>query len=98
MKMKVKDLLAMEICVDVYDNVCEEIGIAFDGPVKLTPAGLKEFGEVLDFDVEVFREEVAIVDVDADDWKHRLKAAKHFFYSFAGYCPAEDWEAWFIIE
>ena len=34
--MKIKDLLEMEIDVDVYDNVCEELAIAFCGATKLT--------------------------------------------------------------
>ena len=39
--MKVKDLLEMEISVDVYDNVCDELAIAFEGPMELTEAGVR---------------------------------------------------------
>lgn len=46
--MKVKDLITQEIDIDVYDDVCEELGIAFCGPVELTDDGAHEFADVLE--------------------------------------------------
>ena len=95
--MKVRDLLTMEIDVDVYDNVCEEIGIAFCGLIKMKKKGKERFADVLDYDVDYNEHyNVAIVDIDTDDWKSRLKKAKELFYALAGYCADEDWDKWFV--
>lgn len=51
--MKVKDLLPMEIDIDVYDDVCEELGIAFCGPLTLTEAGQEKFSEVLEYEIQM---------------------------------------------
>lgn len=97
--MKVRDFITMEIDIDVYDNVCDEIGIAFCGPLKLTEAGEAEFKDVLDYDIEVnVRDGYADIDVQFDDWEKRLKRAKLFFYGAAGYISEEDFNKWFIIE
>lgn len=34
--MKVRDFIKQSIDVDVYDDVCEELAIAFCGPMELT--------------------------------------------------------------
>ncbi len=84
--------------IDVYDNVCEELGIAYCGGIELTKAGEEYFKEVLDYEIEIEtnpRYSVAIVDVDKRDWKSRLRKAKEFFYSAAGYCKDSDYRKWF---
>lgn len=100
--MKVKDLLEMEIDVDVYDNVCEELAIAFCGAIKLTEEGRKHFANVLEYDVNIlenpFLGQVAIVDVD-DKGRHmaeKVRGAKELFYSLAGYCSSTDYDRWFV--
>lgn len=94
--MRVGEFIKMEICVDVYDNVCEELGIAFDGPAKLTAEGKREFADVLEYEIDVDEYYgTAVVDIDGPDWKSKLKQAKRFFYGFAGYCSDEDWNRWF---
>lgn len=98
--MKVKDLIAQEIDIDVYDDVCDELGIACCGPITLTPEGKAKFEEVLDFDVELHNngeDTVAIVKVDVpgDEWERRLALAKEFFESAAGYCTCEEYDKWF---
>lgn len=101
---KVKDLLGLELDIDVYDNVCEELGIAFCGPVNLTEAGYAEFADVLEFDLDSVNLDeysgTAIVDVDGDEgvWQEKLARAKKFFYSAAGYCPADEYDKWFMME
>ena len=99
--MKVKDLLEMEIGIDVYDNVCEELGIAFEGPIELTEAGEEKFAEVLEYDVSLNdngADVVAIVDVDDYDeaeFERKLAAAKELFESMAGWCTMEEGKLWF---
>ncbi|MGM9598709.1 MAG: hypothetical protein ACI3VY_02180 [Faecousia sp.] len=97
--MKVRDLIEQSIDIDVYDDVCEELGIAFCGPLKLTEEGEKEFSEALDYEVEL-NSNYAIVSVDAPEgeWQKRLKKAKKFFYAAAGYCDADDYDRWFKEE
>ena len=99
--MKVKDLIEQEISVDVYDDVCEELAIAFDGPLVLTEAGMQKFSDVLEYSVELVSSGGncmnAIVDVNGPDgvWQKRLRKAKRFFDAAAGYCADEDYKKWF---
>lgn len=99
--MKVRDLLPMEIDIDVYDNVCDDIGIAFCGPMELTEEGEKHFSEVLEYDIKLdlsgsFPTAVCLIDDDNDRvWKKRLRKAIEFFYSAAGYCDCDDYDKWF---
>ena len=95
--MKVREFIKQETDIDVLDDVTEELNLAFVGPLELTAEGEKEFAEVLDLDIKIV-DNVAILNVDApeDAWKPRLRAAKYFFWSAAGYCADEDWHKWFI--
>lgn len=104
-KMKIRELIAQNIDIDVYDDVCDEIAIAFVGPMALTEEGEKKFGEVMDYDVECisgqetwsgFDHAIVLVD-DPDEkvWKKKLRKAKDFFYSIAGECAADDYDKWF---
>ena len=98
---KVRDFIKFNDDIDVYDDVCEELGIAFCGPMLLTEAGEEHFAEVLDYDIQIdFSGSIktAAVRVDDDDekvWKHKLKKASEFFYALAGYCAADDYDKWF---
>jgi len=102
--MKVRDLIQMEIDIDVYDNVGDGFEIAFCGPLKLTADGEKKFADVLDYDVEIqnwMDGAVAVVDVDDEDYdvmERKLEEARSFFYSAAGYCSEENYKLWFDEE
>lgn len=99
--MKVRDLLKMEIDIDVYDDVCEELGIAFCGAYELTDEAKEHFAEALEYDVEFHNNGAAIVGIvhvdDPDEavWESRLEKAIELFYSLAGYCAADDYDKWF---
>ena len=99
--MTIRDLIQQEIDIDVYDDVCEELGIAFCGPQPLTPEGEKEFAEVMDYEIQINPCSygglpAAIVMIEQyDDWKKRLGRAKRFFYAAAGYCACDDYDRWF---
>ena len=100
--MKVRDLISQNIDVDVYDDVCEALAIAFCGPLKLTEEGKAQFGDVLSYEIELVNGLGGMVNVivKVDDpeektWKERLKKAKAFFESAAGYCADEDFKKWF---
>lgn len=84
--------------IDVYDNVCEELGICYCVGTKLTKEGEEHFKEVLDYDIDVHEEYCnAVIDVDDEEgiWQKKLKKAKEFFYSAAGYCDESDYDKWF---
>ena len=100
--MKVKDLLKMDIDVDVVDDVCEELYIAFCGAYELTEAGKRKFREALNYECEFHRpcsdDLICIIHVDDPDekvWTRKLRKATELFYSLAGYCAAEDYDRWF---
>ena len=109
--MKVREFIKQEIDIDVYDNVCEELGIAFCGTLKLTDEGNKHFADALDLDIEVAEPVTdrygnvidygcAIVDVDGEEgvWQKKLKTAIEFFHAAAGDCADTDYERWFEDE
>jgi len=100
--MKVRDFIKIDEDIDVYDDVCEALAIAFCGPLELTEAGEKHFAEVLDYDIKLdFSGSIptAAVRVNSEDdkeWKRKLRNARDFFYSAAGYCKDSDWDKWFV--
>ena len=63
--LTVRDLLRMDRDVDVYDDVCEELAIAFCNPFDddevhnweeyLTERGMKQFADVLDYPIHVVK-------------------------------------------
>ena len=95
--MTVKDLLQMNVDIDVYDDVCEELAIAFCGPMELTDEGKKEFAEALDYEVELEGSYVTVKVDDPEDkvWKRKLRKAKKLFEGMAGYCSVDDYDRWF---
>ena len=109
------DLLQLNEDIDVYDDVCEELGIAFcnpfdDGKVHkwsdyLTEDGLNKFRSVLSYSAHIVKQIINgdtfynfIAEIDDENdaiWKSRLRKAKEFFESAAGYCSCEDCDKWF---
>jgi hypothetical protein len=101
-RLTVRDLLTMDVDIDVYDNVTEELAVAFCGPMELTDRGLAHFADVLDYTVEIISGDsydYAVVDVndpeDEDIWERKLEAAKELFEGMAGLCSATDYDLWF---
>ena len=102
-KMTVRDFIAQDIEIDVYDNVTDGIGVCFIGPMELTDEGEKHFKKLLDLDIEINNDPgwqfenayVLIDDDDGDAWKERLEMAKEFFYAAAGYCAEDEYRLWF---
>ena len=99
--MTIRDLIQQEIDIDVYDDVCEALGIAFCGPQPLTPDGEKEFAEIMDYEIQINPHSygnlpAAILCIDGlEDWEDRLRKAKRFFYAAAGYCICEYYDRMF---
>lgn len=87
--------------VDVYDDVCEAISVCYCGGIRLTAEGEKHFKDVLNYTIDVNDscDDVpwAIVNVDGEEgvWQEKLKKAKEFFYSAAGYCSDDNYTKWF---
>ena len=99
----VAEMLAKDINIDVYDNVCESLTINFWGPMTLTQEGMKEFHDALSLWVKIYDSgdyPMASVNVDGPEgvWQKKLKAAKHLFNSAAGYCACDDYDKWFEKE
>lgn len=101
--MIVRDMLKWDATIDVFDDVCEALAIAFCGPLALTPEGEEHFAEVLDYPIQYFPEnncwdEHVVVNIDAPEdkvWKRKLRKAREFFESAAGYCADSDYKKWF---
>lgn len=97
-RMTVRKFIDCDFDIDVADDVCESLYIAFVGPLKLTAQGEIEFAAALDLEIEV-GDDVAIVHVDHPEeriWRRNLSEAKHFFESAAGLCSVSDYDKWFV--
>lgn len=92
-RMKIRDLITMDIDIDVCDEYDERCYIAFCGPLKMTDEGEREFKQVLDRPVDVEQNErYASLPADNATEAQRLK---EFFFSAAGYCSNSLWNLWF---
>ena len=99
--MKVKDLLKMDIDIDVCDDYTEECYIAYVGVTKLTEYGKKEFRRALELECEMYDDIVIIkcyVDGDDDESKKNVKSCTRLFYALAGYCSCTNYRRWFVSE
>ena len=100
--MTVKDFIKQDVDIDVYDDVCEELGIAFCGPLEISKTGERRFKDALALPIEILSDRhgnptVAVLKIsERKDWEKALEAGKDFFESAAGYCAASDWDRWFI--
>ena len=97
--MKIRDFLHLDIDTDVVDNVCEELCVAFVGPIGLTEEGKKHFATALNLNIEVANTcDRAVVSVGAGSigaWRDKISAAEELFNAAAGYCSEEQWNKWF---
>lgn len=96
-RMSFMDFIERDGEHDVYDDVCDGIGVCYCGGMKLTDEGKKEFAEILECELDVCDEEslaTFLID-ECKDWKRKYKVAKAFFWSAAGYCVDDDFNKWF---
>ena len=90
----------MDVDIDIEDNVCQEIGLAFVGPIELTKEGKEKFKDVLEYEVRLYEEE-SWASVKCNDqepeikWLTKFKKVQEFFKACAGYCSAKDFDKWF---
>ena len=88
--------------IDVYDDVVEELGIAYCSGQTLTKAGWEHFSRIMDYEIEIYYGtgdwdfDIAVVKLnDYEDWEERLGYVSEFFHSAAGYCADTDYNKWF---
>lgn len=100
--MTIRDLLKMEVCIDVIDDYSDDLWIAFDGAMNLTSLGERKFAAILDLPVELrdgWGGTVACVLLnDRPDCERLERKCIRFFEAAAGYCSAEDWDEWFYTD
>lgn len=92
--MKVKNLLDLDIDIDIYDDYDERCGIAFCGSVELTKEGKAKFKDALSLSITIYNMETAIVHCKG---REEAEAAAELFNSLAGYCTTEEWDTWFEV-
>lgn len=93
--LKLRDFIKKDIDIDIADDVCEELAIAFVGPITLTEKGEENFSEILDLPVELHEGYATLLLNDNDHWEYLLKLAIEFFEAVAGYCEQDNYDAWF---
>lgn len=91
--MKVRDLLTIDIDIDVYDDYDERLGIAFCSGYTLTSIGEKVFEKALDLPISSIRNDVCIIHCETGK---EASMARDFFESIAGYCSSSDFDKWFM--
>lgn len=105
----IKDLLSLEISIDVVDDVTDDLCIAFDGPITLTEDGKKHFSAVLDLPVIVPKiskddgthtvflngDTACVLIDDREDWERLEHKCIELFEAMAGYCSESNWNKWF---
>ena len=62
--LKVKDIFRLPLFVDVYENIADEIGIAFvnEGGDPLTDEGKKHFAVALEFPIARLDKDILVID------------------------------------
>lgn len=101
-RMTIRELMKHEIDVDVYNNITDDEAICLCCPLELTEEGLKEWGDVLDYIVEVDMDGYCpsaecICDDDPNvKWQTKKKRLTNFLWSAAGYCSDKDYNKWFM--
>lgn len=79
--IKIKDLLGVDICIDVYDDYVDELQINFSGPIWLTSYGRSLFSDVLDIEIDVDDDDqvAEVLLNDRPDPEHDLECVAKFF-------------------
>lgn len=101
-RMTIRELMNHKVDVDIYNNITDDEAICLCCPLELTDEGEKEWGDVLDYVVEVTTDNnysyaECICDDDPDiKWQTKKKRLTKFLWSAAGYCPEEDYNKWFL--
>ena len=95
--MTIRDLLKMEIDVDVLDDYSDDLWIAFGGSLNLTDVGERKFATVLDLPVELNEDEgtACVLLNDYPDCERLERNCIRFFEAAAGFCSAKDCDEWF---
>lgn len=100
-RMRIRELMTFEIDVDIANNVTDSLGCCLVCPMKLTEEGEREWGDVLDYVVDVHGDDnyaECIVDDDPNiKWQTKKKRLNYFLSSAAGYCSEDDYDKWFIV-
>ena len=102
--MKVKDMFTVEFAetygdVDVYDDVCCDLGVAYCGTL-LTKEGRTHFRSVMNLEVTLEQHPrhgywEAVVHIDGEGWERRLKKCQELFEGAAGYISEKEYHKWF---
>lgn len=98
MKIKIEDLLKMEIDRDVTDDYSDELYISFVGPIELTEYGKKEFRGILGLECDVY-DDIIVAHCDADDEdksEYNLRKCAKLFGALA--LGSRNYRRWFVNE
>lgn len=101
--MNFKELLNIDnglTGIDVYNDCCDDEGVAIVDPVKLKPEGRKKFNDLFGLEVEVELEgsypHATVLINDRRDWKSIRRLLNSFLWAQAGYCSCHDYDRWFV--
>ena len=87
-KFTIKDVFEKQLIggsLDVYGNIADEFGVAFDfNTTELTEEGKKYFGSILDTPVESYH---GILSVKTDEIISDEEKNKYSFYDYDSYPP-----------
>lgn len=103
-RMTIRELMKHDIDIDVYNNITDDEAVALVCPMELTEEGEQEWGDVLNYIVEVntdgnYSYAICICDDNPNiKWQTKKKRLTNFLWSAAGYCSEENYDKWFLDE
>lgn len=95
--MKVRDLIKLDIDLDITTNIYDDPYCAFVGPQPITRYGESYWEDVLNLECEISDEApVAVIIIPEGEEAEEINdGIKEFFSSCAGYCSIPDYQSWF---
>ena len=94
-RMTIRELLTYDADVDVGNNVTDGLGCALCCPMQVTKEGEAEWGDVLDYVVDVDGAYAECVVDDVERWQSKLSRLNLFLSCAAGYCSDSNYTKWF---
>lgn len=99
--MKVKDLIGLEIDVDITTDIFDDPYCAFVGPIHTTKYGESYWEEVLNLNCELVEDRpLAVIEIPGtlpdNEQEEVNEGIKEFFAALAGYCSIPEYQSWFV--
>ena len=97
-EMTLNELIKSGRICEVYDDVSNDMGFTFHGPLELTDEGINHFSDIMELNVRITPNDEAFVEVDDTDesaWQKTFEKVQELFYTSAVCRGKEAYNRWF---